>query len=131
MTKIIFADGRVLLSEVVVSRSMMYNGTNREAYIFTFPEDTSVDSLLSHFTPDNCDQIWLEDEEGNRFLHEHFTIRISAGVSDRGQLLNVGEDTDHRMIAFVKMCKETTMETRVRQLQETTDIMLTNMLEEG
>lgn len=127
--KVIFADGRWMQCNSVHSMPMTYDGTTRDSYTFLFPADTSIDTIKNHFTPDNCDQITLEDEDGNRFIHEHYTIPISAGTSDRGLLLMAGENVDHEQVPYIKMCRETTMETRVRQLQEVTDAVLTNMLE--
>lgn len=127
--KVIFSDGRFMTCETVHSSPMMYNGTSRDCYTFIFSGDTSVETILSHFTPENTDQIWLEDEDGNRYLHEHYTIRISAGAGERGTLINSAPDADHREVCYVKMCRETTMETRVRQLQEAMDLMLISELE--
>lgn len=127
--KIIFSDGRFMTCESVYSNSLMYNGTSRDCFTFIFPKEIPIDAILSHFIPENTDQITLEDEDGNRYLHEHYTIRIAAGTGERGLLINVAPDQDHRDVAYVRMCKETTMETRVRELQEAMDLMLVTELE--
>lgn len=127
--KVIFSDGRFMTCETVHSNPLTYNGTVRDCFTFVFPEGTPIDAILAHFTPENTDQIWLEDEDGNRYLHEHYTIRISAGTGERGRIINSAIDEDHREVSYVKMCKETTMETRVRLLQEAMDLMLVSELE--
>ena len=131
MTIIHFSDGRQLTCETVHSRQVYYNGTNREQLTFVFPEEVGVQTVLDHFTPENCKQIYLEDESGEKYLHENYTIRMGAGVNERGSLLGVGEDLDHRMVTYVNMIRTTYAEQQLEALQDTVDHMLIGSLEGG
>lgn len=124
MTKVIFLDGRELIAENILSRSMLYNGVSREYLTFTFPEDVTVATLIDHFTPANCKQLYLEDESGEQFLHENYTIRLGAGVQERGNLLQIGEDNDHRMVSFVKMIRTTKAEQDLDDVRDTVKTLL-------
>lgn len=131
MIKVIFMDGSTLTAENILSRSMQYNGVQREYLTFTFPDTVEVSTLLEHFAPENCKQLYLEDESGERFLHENYTIRLAAGVNDRGNLLTMAEDTDHRMVSFVKMIRTTEAEQKLADLEEVVQTLLVNDLAKG
>ena len=126
-----FTDGRQLTCETVHSRPAYYNGTNRDQLTFIFPEEAGIQTILDHFTPENCKQIYLEDESGEQFLHENYTIRMGAGVKERGTLLGVGEDLDHRMVSYVDMIRTTYAEQQLETLRGAVDLMLIESLEGG
>ncbi len=124
-------DGRKLTCETVHSRPAYYNGTNRDQMTFVFPEEVGIQTILDHFTPENCRQLFLEEESGRKYLHENYTIRVGAGVNERGSLLGVGEDVDHRMVAYVNMIRTTYTEQQLETLQDAVDLMLIESLEGG
>ena len=126
-----FSDGRQLACETVHSRPAYYNGVNRDQLTFVFPESTDISTILFHFTPENCKQLYLEDESGERFLHENYTIRMGAGVKERGTLLGEGADVDHRMVSYVDMIRTTYAEQQLDALRDAVDLMLVSSLEGG
>ncbi|MBD5135250.1 MAG: hypothetical protein HDT39_04710 [Lachnospiraceae bacterium] len=126
-----FSDGRQLTCETVHSRQVYYNGTNREQLTFVFPEEMDISTILDHFTSANCKQIYLEDDSGEKFLHENYTIRMGAGVKERGTLIGVGEDLDHRMVSYVEMIRTTYAEQQLEMLNDVVDMMLIDALKEA
>lgn len=126
-----FTDGRQLTCESVHSRPAYYNGTNRDQMTFVFPEEVDIQTILSHFTPENCRQLCLEDESGGKYLHENYTIRVGAGVNERGSLLGAGEDLDHRMVSYANMVRTTYAEQQLETLKDAVDLMLIESLEGG
>lgn len=131
MLTITFADGRQLECESVHSRPKTYNGTNRDSYIFIFPDTVGLIEVVSHFTPENCKKIWLEDESGEKFLHEHYTIRLEAGIKERGALLQAGEDNDHRTVTYIQMVRTTYSEQQLEELSDTMDTLIIAQLMGG
>lgn len=131
MITITFLNGQELECETVHSHSQYYNGTNRDKLTFVFPENFGLMEIAANFTPENCKKIWLKDESGEQFLHEHYTIRFAIGVKERGALLNVAEDLDHRMVAYVEMIRTTYSEQQLEELSDTMDAMLVAQLMGG
>ena len=124
MLTITFTDGRQLECESVHSRPVHYNGTSRDQLIFIFPESVGLIDAVAHFTPENCRKIWLKDESGEQFLHEHYTIRFAAGIKERGALLQIGEDIDHRMVTYIQMIRTTYSEQQLEEISDVVDTML-------
>lgn len=131
MTKIHFTDGRILECESVHGAHVYYNGVNRDSLTFVFPDTSELKALIAHFRPDNTKRLYLEDDNGEKFLHEHYTIFLSAGLTERGALLGAGEDVDHRMITYVKMVKTSYAEQQLEELSDTLDTMLIAQLMGG
>lgn len=131
MTKIHFMDGKVLECESVHSTHLYYNGINRDSLTFIFPDTYELNALLVYFTPNNTKRLYLENDNGEKFLHEHYTIRLAAGLTERGTLLGAGEDIDHRMITYVKMIKTSYFEQQLEELSDTLDTMLIAQLMGG
>lgn len=131
MTTIHFKDGRTLICETVHSRPQYYNGINRDKLTFVFPEEMDIATIINHFTPENTKQIYLEDESGDKFLHENYTIRLGAGVKERGALLGIGEDLDHRMVSYVDMIQTTLAEQELENLRDAVDLMIIESLRGG
>lgn len=132
MTKVYFANGQSIDCETVHSNPAYYNGTQRDKLTFVFPEEVSVQTVLDLFTRENCERIWLElpeEETGERYLHEHYTIRMGAGVKERGTLLSVAEDTDHRMVTYVEMIQTTYAEQQLDDLNDIVNSLLIHDLE--
>lgn len=131
MIKIHFVDGHTLDCESVHGMPHHYNGTNRDSLTFVFPESYEVKAVMEYFRPENTKRLYLEDENGEKFLHEHYTIRIAAGVMERGTLLHAGEDVDHRMVVYVKMIQTTYSEQQLEELSDVVDAMLISQLMGG
>lgn len=126
-----FMDETTLECESVHSRLKYYNGINRDSYIFVFPDTVGLIEVVSKFTPENCRRLWLIDDNGEEFLHEHYTIRLGAGIKERGALLQIGEDEDHKMVAYVEMIRTTYSEQQLEELSDTVDSMLVAQLMGG
>lgn len=131
MTTIHFVDGLTLECESVHGTHVYYNGINRDSLTFIFPEEVTVNTLIDFFTPENTKRIYLEDENGEKFLHEHYTIRLAVGVMERGALLQIGEDVDHRMVSYVKMVRTSYSEQQLEELSDVIDTMLVAQLMGG
>lgn len=129
--KIVFSDDTNLLCETVHGSFQYYNGTNRDSLTFIFPEDFDLTELINKFIPRNCRKIWLEDESGGKFLHEHYTIRFAIGVKERGFLINAGENADHRIVNYVTMLQTTYAEQQLEELSDVVDALLVSQLEGG
>lgn len=131
MTTIHFTDGKSLECESVHSNREYYNGVNRDKLTFIFSEEVPISLIVETFTPDNTKRIYLEDEGGEKFLYEHYTIRLGAGVKERGSLLHMGEDADHKMVSYVEMIRTTYSEQQLEELSDTVDVMLIAQLMGG
>lgn len=126
-----FMDGSTLECEGVYSRLKYYSGINRDSYIFVFPDTVGLIEVVSKFQPENCKKIWIEDESGEKFLHEHYTIRLEAGIKERGALLQIGENEDHRTVTYIQMIRTTYSEQQLEELSDAMDALLIAQLMGG
>ncbi len=136
MVKIELMDGTMLNCEGVHSSACFYQGTSREAYTFLFNPEIDLNELSAMFVPELCDRIIIHTEDGESFVHEHFTIRYGLGCStkesaigDIGNSMNVssiGQEDDPQKIfvAWVKMIQTTLPEQMIIQQQEVIDSLL-------
>lgn len=92
----------------------LYQGVNRDALTFLFPADTNLPDLLDIFTPENCEYITLINGD-SQDVHENYTIRTSAGIGFRNEVLRYN-DNDTTEMAWVTMAQSTFMERQVLQL---------------
>lgn len=94
--------------------NILYQGVNRDALTFLFPADTNVQDLLDIFTPENCEQIWLIQED-SQDLHENYTIRTNAGIGMQNTILHYG-DNNTTEVCWVTMAQSTVTERQIMQL---------------
>jgi len=136
MVKIELMDGTMMDCEGVHSSACFYHGTSREAYTFLFAPETDLNMLSAMFVPDLCDKIIIHTEDGESFVHEHFTIRYGLGCSAKesavgeiGNSMNVSsigqaDDPQKVFVAWVKMIQTTLSEQMLMQQQEVIDSLL-------
>lgn len=129
--KIHFLDGRTLECESVHGEHIYYNGVNRDSLTFVFPDTSEVKALIAYFRPENTKRLYLEDDNGEKFLHENYTILLGAGLKERGHLLGAGEDVDHRMVTYVQMVRASYSEQQIEELSDIIDTMLIAQLMGG
>ena len=135
MIEIRLSNGATFVSEGVHANPVTYLGTTRDALTFTFdPETVGVDELLGQFTQKNCAAVTIADADGECFVHEHYTIRIGAGVSCRDLVVRStvgGAVQETRPLAWVTMARSTEAERTLQAQQETIDALLVAALEGG
>lgn len=120
MSEIKLADGTTLHCEGVFGSSVTYLGVSRDALTFTFaPEEMGLEELMGVFTPENCAAVTITEEEGAAFVHEHYTIRIGAGVSCRDMArrgMSGGPIQDNADAVWVTMAQATPTERMLEAL---------------
>lgn len=132
MSKIKLSNGEILTCEGVYANPVTYMGVTRDALTFAFdPDLVSLDDLLRLTTPENCAAITIAD--GNeRFVHEHYTVRIGAGVSCRDLALRggmAGPVQETQPMTWVTMAQSTPAERQMQAQQEALDALVTAALE--
>lgn len=101
--------------------SISYQGVTRDCLTFLFPADTDLSSLLDIFTPENCEQILLINDD-SQDLHENYTIRTNAGVGFKDNVLRYN-DGDATEVCWVSMAQSTLTERQLLKL----NTLLANM----
>lgn len=134
--KITLADGSSILCENVTGAKMMYQGVSRDSLtIICNPADVTIDSMMVKFTPENCKTIIITDDSDQQFIHEHYTIRVGAGVSvldlaitgaTQGMFSPDVSKTEPK--CWCTMVQTTVTERQLVQLQETTDALVIDAL---
>lgn len=129
--KLIFNNLSELESLGVHSKSIVYQGVDREMYLFLFELDKySLEELLNTFTEENCKSIVIIDDEENQFVHENFTLRIAAGIDHLEHLIGRFSSSDTTQVAFVKMAQTTLSERTLQTQQDAINKIVLSMLEE-
>lgn len=132
-TTVRLADGTTIPCEGVYASPMMYLGVQRDALTFTFdPESVSVQKLLELFTPENCAEIQIRTEPSVFVVHEHYTIRVGAGMSCQdlaNRMMTGGPVQNTNPAAWVTMVQSTPEERQLQSQQAALDALLINVLE--
>ena len=132
MNEIRFSNGETLSCAGVYANPVTYLGVTRDALTFAFdPDLVSLDDLLRLTTPNNCAAITIADGD-NLYLHEHYTIRIGAGVSCRDIALRggmAGPVQETQPMSWVTMAQSTPAERQLRDQQDALDALVTAALE--
>lgn len=129
--KITFANGKSVNCVGVVGQQTQYQGTQRDSLTFLFDKSRSVSGLASLFTPEACTSIMLTDDDGNEYLHEHYTLRLAAGNGAKGLALGFGvtDDEAAQQVSYVRMAQTTLGERAIEKLREETDDLIVAVLE--
>lgn len=132
MNKIKFSNGETLSCVGAYANPVTYLGVTRDALTFAFdPEQVSIDELLRLTTPENCAAITIADGD-ELFVHEHYTIRIGAGVSCRDIALRggmAGPVQDTQPMTWVTMAQSTPAERLLMDQQDVLDTLVAATLE--
>lgn len=124
-----FRNGQRMDCLGVHGSSVTYQGVTRDCLTFLFPAETELAALLELFTPENCAAVTLEDG-GSAAVHEHYTIRTSAGTGFRDAAIGSGI-RDGAQACWVSMAQSTMAERMLLSQQEAIDCLLTASLEGG
>lgn len=136
-----FKNGEKIDCEGVFAGSCFYQGVSREMYTFLFPKETSLSTLDNLFTEDNCDYMTFHTDDGESFVHEHFTIRRGIGCSNKESALgnapnsmntspDQGTDNDPEKVflAWVQMAQSTLTERKLIEQQDAIDTLIISQL---
>lgn len=113
----------------VHGQNTFYQGTNRDCLLFLFdPQTVSLDAVCAAFTPENCKTVQITDDTGT-FLHEHYTIRVEAGVGCQDYVLTETVKENTQQCVFVKMARSTLAERKLLEQQAAIDALVVAALE--
>lgn len=127
--KIYLSDDTMLEPITVIGGKRTVQGATRDVLQFVFPMDTSMDNLDSLFTESNCEKIIIEEDDGNQYIHNAYTVRvelkreplvITPATEDEAAVV------EHRVI--VAMGQRTYAETQLASLTETVDVLVMESL---
>ena len=129
--KVILSNGKELEAKGVHGRSIMYQGVQRDSLIFLFDaESESLTDAMTDFTAENCAAITLEGDDGEQFIHEHYTIRTELGYGYKELVLTGGvSGNDDSKVVYVRMAQTTLLERMVESQQEAIDNLIAAALE--
>lgn len=110
--------------------SVMHEGVQRDCLtVLMDPDAVPLEKALAAFTPEACQRLTLEDENGS-YVHEHYTVRLEAGCGFKDYVLLGGSGTgDKKQVVFVKMARSTMAERTLQEQQETIDALVLSALE--
>ena len=129
--KVILSNGRGIEALGVHGRNISYQGVQRDSLIFLFEiENESLADAMTDFTDENCAVVTLESDDGERFIHEHYTIRTELGYGYKDLVLTGGvSGNDDTKVVYVRMAQTTLMERTVESQQEAIDNLIVAALE--
>lgn len=129
--KVTLADGKNFEVLGVHGRSINYQGVTRDSLVFLFePEKVSLDTVLEAFNESTCSSLAITDDEGNTFIHEHYTLRIEAGIGCKDMVMSGGvSGNDTEQSVYVRMAQTTLSERTILQQQDTIDALVVALLE--
>lgn len=79
--KIKLADGTEMLPILVTGAPKYIQGANRDTLSFVFPDWTALAYLDEMFTPENCENITIVNDNGHENIHKGYTIRVELSKS--------------------------------------------------
>jgi len=116
---------------------LTYQGVTRDCLTFLFdPGEISVEQLLAKFTAENCAAIILTDGtdgETTSAVHEHYTIRVGAGVGYKDLVcrgMSGTEIRDEQLTAYVSMAQRTLSERMLMEQRNAVDALIVSALEQ-
>lgn len=132
--EITLSNGKKFKALGAIGRPMQYQGVYRDTITFTFSlDDENLSDIVDSFTSEACNRIQINDND-NVFIHEHYSIRISAGVGHKSVVTetpiggtNDIDPTPH--VIYVRMAQTTLTERLIQGQQETIDSLLISSLE--
>lgn len=131
--KVTLTNGETLQVQGIHGRNVNYQGVQRDSLIFLFhPETVPLEKALTAFTPERCALVTVEDDNGETFIHENYTIRLEAGIGYRDMILAGGVDGQTMELSvYVRMAQSTLAERMLQNQQEAIDALLIAALQEG
>ena len=129
--KVTLSNGKELEALGVHGRNISYQGVQRDSLIFLFEIDIeSLTDAMTDFTAENCKVVTLESDDGEQFIHEHYTIRTELGYGFKDLVLTGGiSGKDDTKVVYVRMAQTTLLERTVENQQEAIDNLIVAALE--
>ena len=93
-------------------------GADRDTLSFVFPATAGLEELDAAFTPENCENVTIVDEQGNEYVHTGYTIRceLAKAAVEVTPATAEAEAVYEERITVV-MAQRTYAETQLAQLQ--------------
>ena len=129
--KIVLSNGKEFEALGVHGRPLNYQGVMRDSLIVLFdPEKVSVEEIMKEFTEANCSAITIDENDGNIFVHENYTIRIEVGCGYKEMVTSGGiSGNDVSQCSYVRMAQTTLSERTIQKQQEIIDTLVVAVLE--
>lgn len=118
--KVKFGDKTEMEAVVVTGGSRYVQGASRDALSFVFPAEAGLEAVDAAFTPERCEHITIEDDEGGEYVHTGYTVRCEltkAAVEVSPATAEAEAVTEDRIT--VVMAQRTYAETQLAQLLAT------------
>lgn len=107
------------LEPILVTGGPHYvQGATRDTLSFVFPASAGLETLDAAFTPENCENVTIVDEDGSENIHTGYTIRseLSKAAVEVEPATAESEAVYEERITVV-MAQRTYAETQLAQLQ--------------
>lgn len=129
--KVTLSNGKEIEALGVHGRNISYQGVQRDSLLFLFEIDNeSLTDAMTDFTAENCKVVTLESDDGEQFIHEHYTIRTDLGYGFKDFVLTGGiSGKDDTKVVYVRMAQTTLLERTVENQQEAIDNLIVAALE--
>ena len=129
--KVTLSNGKEIEALGVHGRNISYQGVQRDSLLFLFEIDNeSLTDAMTDFTAENCKVVTLESDDGEQFIHEHYTIRTELGYGFKDLVLTGGvSGKDDTKVVYVRMAQTTLLERTVENQQEAIDNLIVAALE--
>ena len=127
--KIILADQTELSPILVMGENRFLQGANRDTLSFIFPADAGLDALDAAFSPEACETITVEEDDGSQHLYKGYTIRAELkkeAVMTAPETPEAPAVLEERIA--VGMAQKTYMESQLASLRDTVDILVLDVL---
>lgn len=118
MKQITLADGTELEAIDVMGGSRHIQGVNRATLVFVFPATAGLEELDGAFTPENCENVTILEDEGGEYIHTGYAIRAELSkVSVEVASATAETEAVYEERITVVMAQRTYTETQMAQLQ--------------
>ena len=130
--KITLENGAELEVLGVHGQTVLHEGVQRDSLtVLMDPEVVDLEQALAAFAPSACGTITLTDDDGT-YVHEHYTIRLEAGMGYKDYALSHGSTTgDRKQVVYVRMARSTLAERTLQSQQDALDALVLAALEGG
>ena len=123
--KIILANGTEVNPIMVTGAKKNVQGANRDALTFVFSEEQGMDTLDAVFTETSCETITIVGNDGSEAIHTGYTIRATL-EKKQVEVQEATSDTEavFENRIFVTMAQRTYAETKMAEMQEALELIL-------
>lgn len=121
-------NGTVLNPLTAIGTSKLVQGATRDTISFVFPESTDLNEMDAIFTPENCETITVNGDDGD-YLYSGYTIR--AEVKRVPVEVAPATETDAAVYenrVIVSMGQRTFLESQIASLTDTVDVLVLDSL---